>query len=46
MIYIHSNSFQITGENDKYEFKKNDTLVVGFNNVLKNDLDLMFQRIR
>ena len=32
----------LKGENDKYEFKKNDTLVVGFNNVLKNDLDLMF----
>ena len=32
----------LKGLNDKYKFKKNDTLVVGFNNVLKNDLDLMF----
>ena len=32
----------LKGMNDKYKFQKNDTLVVGFNNVLKNDLDLMF----
>lgn len=32
----------LKGLNDKYQFQKNDTLVIGFNNVLKNDLDLMY----
>lgn len=40
-IYFFKVLPNLKGENDKYEFKKNDTLVVGFNNVLKNDLDLM-----
>ena len=41
-IYFFKFTPTLKGENDKYEFKKKDTLVVGFNNVLKNDLNLMF----
>lgn len=41
-IYTFLFNPNLKGQNDKYEFQKNDTLIVGFNSVLKNDLDLMF----
>jgi hypothetical protein len=40
-IYSFKFRPKIKGVNDKYEFYQNDTLVVGFNNLLKNDSLLM-----
>ena len=40
-IYSFQFKPKLKGQNDKYEFQKNDTLIVGFNSVLKNDLSLM-----
>ena len=43
-IYAFRFNPSIEGERDTYEFNSSDTLIVGFNNVLKNDLDLMLSK--
>jgi len=43
-IYSFQFKPKLKGENDKYEFQKKDTLIVGLNSVLKNDLTLMFSK--
>jgi len=40
-IYAFDFTTNIKGEKDNYNFIRKDTLVVGFNSVLKNDLNLM-----
>jgi hypothetical protein len=40
-IYAFDFITNLKGEKDNYNFKRKDTLVVGFNSVLKNDLSLM-----
>ena len=40
-IYAFNFITNLKGEKDNYNFKRKDTLVVGFNSVLKNDLSLM-----
>ena len=41
-IYAFDFIANLKGENDNYNFRRKDTLVVGFNSVLKNDLSLMY----
>ena len=40
-IYAFNFITNLKGEKDNYNFRRKDTLVVGFNSVLKNDLSLM-----
>ena len=40
-IYAFDFITNLKGEKDNYNFRRKDTLVVGFNSVLKNDLSLM-----
>jgi len=40
-IYAFDFIANLKGEKDNYNFKRKDTLVVGFNSVLKNDLSVM-----
>lgn len=43
-IYAFRFNPSLEGEMDTYEFNSSDTLIVGFNHVLKNDLDLMHSK--
>ena len=43
-IYAFRFNPSLEGERDTYEFNLSDTLIVGFNHVLKNDLDLMLSK--